>query len=167
MVNLDRIAVRVAHDFKGQVVFVGAFAVVCHIGPYRQTRDIDLVLASPVTDEEFEEFGYRIFHEGGKKVIRSQEGVKIDVFTRDIGGIPVATIFETAVEKQLEAGRVRIICLEALLIAKMRAARPQDIADVQELCRRRGKSIRWNMLKSLATETEAAELKNVVLAFSG
>ena len=158
---------RVAHDFKGRVVFVGAFAVVCHIGPYRQTRDIDLVLASPMTDEEFEALGYRIFTEGGKKVIRTKEGVKIDVFTRDVGGIPVATIFETALEKQLETGKVRIICLEALLIAKMRAARPQDIADIQELCRRRGRSIRWNVVEPFATETEAAELKNVVIAFSG
>ncbi len=158
---------RLTQDFKGRVVFVGAFAVVCHIGPYRQTRDIDLVLASPVTDDKFEEFGYRIFSEGGKKVIRTKEGVKIDVFTRDVGGILAATIFETSLEKQLETGKVRIICLEALLIAKMRAARPQDVVDVQELCRRRGKSVRWNVVNSLATETEAAELKNVVSAFSG
>jgi predicted nucleotidyltransferase len=159
--------VRVAHDLKGEVVFVGAFAVVCHIGPYRQTRDIDFALAAPVSYEKFEKLGYRVFVEGGKKVVRTGEGVKIDAFTRDISGIPVSRIFETAVDKQLEADKVRIICIEALLIAKMRAARPQDIADVQELCRRRGKSIHWDIVDSVATSVESAELRNVVAAFSG
>jgi hypothetical protein len=59
------------------------------------------------------------------------------------------------------------MCLEALLIAKMRASRPQDIEDVQTLCRRLGKTIRWNIVETLATPMESAELKNVVSAFSG
>jgi len=38
--NLDSIAVRVSKELK-DVVFVGAFAVICHIGPYRSSQDID------------------------------------------------------------------------------------------------------------------------------
>jgi len=98
--------------------------------------------------------------------MRTKEGVKIDVFTRDVGRIPVATIFETAVEKKLEVGTVKVMCLEALLIAKMRAARPQDITDVQELTRRLGKSIRWDVVNAMASKLEAAELRNTALALS-
>jgi predicted nucleotidyltransferase len=165
-VNLESIAVRVSRDLK-DAVFVGAFAVVCHVGPYRRTRDIDLALTTPMSDEAFEELGYRIFEENGKKVIRTREGVKLDVYTRDVSGIPVSDVFKTAVVKRVGSGEIRVICLEALLIAKMRASRPQDIEDVQILCRRLGKTMRWNVLDAVATSVESAELKNVVSAFSG
>ena len=163
--SLESIAVRVSRDLK-EVVFVGAFAVVCHIGPYRRTRDIDLALATPLSDEDLGRLGYRIFQEQGKKVIRTQEGVKLDIYTRDVSGIPVSEVFRTAVVKQVGSDEIKVMCLEALLIAKMRASRPQDIEDVQELCRRLGKSIRWDLVDSLGTEIELAELKNVVSIFS-
>lgn len=100
--NLERVAVRVSHDLK-EVVFIGAFAVVSHIGPYRTTGDIDLALATPMSDEQFERLGYRIFIESGKKVIRTPGGVKMDVYTRDVSGIPIPKIFETAVPKQIKS----------------------------------------------------------------
>jgi hypothetical protein len=102
-VNLESIAVRVSRDLK-DAVFVGAFAVVCHVGPYRRTRDIDLALTTPMSDEAFEELGYRIFEENGKKVIRTREGVKLDVYTRDVSGIPVSDVFKTAVVKRVGSG---------------------------------------------------------------
>ena len=139
---------------------------ICYIGPYRRTRDIDLALATPLSDEEFEGLGYRIFHEGGKKVLRTKEGVKLDVYTKDVSGIPVPIVFETAVPKRVGSDEVNAMCLEALLIAKLRASRPQDIEDVQTLCRRLGKTIRWNVVDTLATSLESVELKNVVSAFS-
>jgi hypothetical protein len=74
-----------------------------------------------LSDEDFESLGYRIFQESGKKVIMTGEGVKLDVYTRDISGIPVSVVFETAVEKRVGFGEVKVMCLEALLIAKMRA----------------------------------------------
>jgi predicted nucleotidyltransferase len=163
-VSLERIAVRVSRDLK-QVVFVGALAVIFHVGPYRHTRDIDLALAHPLSDERFESLGYGIFREGGKKVIRTKEGVKLDVYTGDVGGIPVSVVFETAVAKRVGSGELKVMCLEALLVAKMRASRPQDIEDVQTLCQRLGKTIRWNVVDALATSLESAELKNIVSAF--
>ena len=163
--SLESIAVRVSLDLR-QVVFVGAFAVICHIGPYRRTRDIDLALATPLSDEEFEGLGYRIFHEGGKKVIRTREGVKLDVYTKDVSGIPVPTVFKTAVTKKIGSAEVKIMCLEALLVAKMRASRPQDVEDVQTLCQRLGRKVNWNVVQGVATPMESAELKNVVSAFT-
>ncbi|MEM3671451.1 MAG: nucleotidyltransferase [Thermoprotei archaeon] len=156
---------RVSRDLK-QVVFVGAFAVNCHVGMYRSTLDIDLALAVPLSDRKFEELGYHISYGGREKVIRTPEGVKLDVYTRDVSGIPVFEVFATAVTKRVRSHETRVMCLEALLVAKMRASRPQDIEDVQVLCQRLGKFIRWDLVNTLATPTESAELKNVVSAFS-
>ncbi len=103
--SLESIAVRVSRDLK-VVVFVGAFAVICHIGPYRSTRDIDLALASPLSEDEFEKLGYRAFNESGKKVIRTREGVKLDEYTRDVSGIPVSDVFKRAVMKRVGSGEI-------------------------------------------------------------
>ncbi len=164
--RLESVAARVSRDLK-DVVFVGAFAVVCHIGAYRRTRDLDLALAMPLSDEEFERLGYRASYESGKKVLRTQEGVKLDVYTRDVSGIPISDVFKTAIVIRIGPDEIKVMCLEALLIAKMRASRPQDVEDVQTLCRRLGKAVRWDVVDKLATSTEAAELRNVVSALGG
>jgi SepF-like predicted cell division protein (DUF552 family) len=163
--NFDSIAVRVSKELK-DVVFVGAFAVICHIGPYRSSQDIDVALATPLSDEDFEALGYRIFIEGGKKVIRTPEGVKLDVFTRDVSRIPIKEIFRTSVIKRIRGSEIRVMGLEALLIAKMLANCPQDIEDVQQLCRRLGKTIKWDVVDEMASQQESAELKNVVSSFA-
>ena len=106
--------------------------------PYRSTRDIDLALATPLTDEEFEGLGYRIFNESGKKRDRTREGVKLDLRTRDVSGIPVSDVFFGG----RETGRVKRDTGHApggVSDRKMRASRPQDVEDVQTLCRRHGR----------------------------
>jgi predicted nucleotidyltransferase len=162
--GLDEAAVEITKDFK-EVVFVGAYAAI-HYGVSRGTHDIDLALASPVTDDEFRKLGYGVFDEGGKKVIRTQHGLKMDVHTKDVSGIPVPQIFATAVTVRAAGSPVRIMCLEALLLAKMRAGRPQDSDDLQQLCRSRGKSIRWDVVGSMAKSLEMTELKGYVRALS-
>jgi hypothetical protein len=102
-----------------------------------------------------------------KKVIRTPEGVKLDVYTRDVSGIPVSEVFSTAVVKRVGPREIQVMCLEVLSIAKMRASRPHDIEDVRTLCRRLGKTIRWGVVDALAMPPGSAELKNVVFAFSG
>ncbi len=163
--KLETVAARVSRGLK-QVVFVGTFAVVCHIGPYRQTRDLDLALGTSLSHVDFERLGYRIFNESGKNVVRTREGVKLDIFTRDVNRIPVSKVFETAAVKRIRRDEIKVIGLEALLVAKMRASRPQDIDDLQTLCRRLGKTVRWNIVGMLATSLEAAELRNVVSALA-
>lgn len=164
--SLESVAARISEDLK-RVVFVGAFAVTCHIGPYRHTHDIDLAVAYQISDGELEGMGYRVLREGGKRVIRTEEGIKLDIYTKDVSGISIPFIFRTAVTKRIRSKEIKVICLEALLIAKMRAARPQDIEDVQMLCGRLGKTIRWDIVDLLATPIESAELRNVVSAYGG
>ena len=162
--ELDRAAAEITKDLK-EVVFVGAYAAI-HCGVSRGTRDIDLALASPVTDEEFEKLGYGVFDEGGKKVIRTRNGIKMDVYTKDVSGIPVPQIFATAVAVRANGFPVRIMCLEAILLVKMRAGRPQDSDDIRQICRLRGKSIRWDVVDSMAKGLETTELKGYVRAFT-
>ena len=143
--NLLREAVRITHELR-EVVFVGALAIFAHIGTHRRTLDIDIALASSITEEELEKLGYHLWPESGKEVRRTPHGVKVDIYRNDVSGIPVAQIFETAVIKRVGSNEIKVMCLEALLIAKQRAGRPQDIADVQELCRRKGRSIEWKIV---------------------
>ncbi len=162
--NLDRAAVHIAKDLK-QVVFVGAYAAIAY-GVSRSTRDIDIALAAPKSDEEFEKLGYPVYHEGGKKVIRTRNGIKIDVYAKDVSGIPVPDIFANAVTVRRAGFPVRIMCLEALLLAKMRAGRPQDNDDIRQLCKLRGKTIRWDLVESMARGLEAVELRQYIRALS-
>ena len=162
--NLDKVAIEITQNLK-HVVFVGAYAVMTHIGPFRRTRDIDLALASPISDEELEKLGYRIFLEKGKKTIYTHGGVKIDVYLKDVSGIPVSRIFDTAITKQIGKHNIQVVCLEALLIAKLRAARPQDIDDIQQICRMKGKEIDWKVVESLAEPMEVLDLKMTASVF--
>lgn len=162
--ELDRVAAAITKDLK-EVVFVGAYAAIKY-GVVRRTHDIDLALATPMTDEEFEKLGYRVFSEGGKRVIRTRRGVKMDVYTKDVSGIPVQQVFANAVTIRAGESRVRIMCLEALLLAKMRAGRPQDSDDIRQLCRLRGKMIRWDVVDSMAKNLEATELRGYVKALT-
>ncbi|MBI2185234.1 MAG: nucleotidyltransferase [Thaumarchaeota archaeon] len=125
-----------------------------------------MAVAIPVKDEELGRLGYRIFFEAGKKVIRTREGVKVDIYSRDVSGMPVPKILETAVTKQVGNERIQVMCLEVLLIAKMRASRPQNISDAQHLCQIKGRSIRWEVVESMATPVEVSNPKTTVLALS-
>lgn len=162
--NLDRTAVQIAKDLK-QVVFIGAYAAIQH-GATRSTRDIDIALATPKTDEELGKLGYRVSEERGKKIVRTTDGIKIDIYTKDVSGIPIPQIFKTAVTVPKAGLTIRIICLEALLLAKMRAGRPQDIDDLRQLCKLRGREIRWDLVESMAQRLELVRLQQYVTALN-
>ena len=161
--NINSEAIQISLDLK-EVVFVGAFAVTAHVGAYRRTADIDLALASTVDDAALERMGYHLRLESGKEVRRTPGGVKIDIFRRDVGGISVKKIFETAEDKSFGKRRLKVMGLEALLLAKHRAQRPQDIEDMRMLIVVRSRAIRWDILESMATPVEVAELKKTVSA---
>lgn len=162
--DLDRVAADITKDLK-EVVFVGAYASIKY-GVTRRTHDIDLALASPVNDEDLGKLGYGVFKEGGKRVIRTRHGTKMDVYTKDVSGIPVPQLFATAVTVRAAGKAIKVICLEALLLTKMRAGRPQDNDDIRQLCTLRGKAIRWDVVDSMAKNLESTELRSYVKALS-
>jgi predicted nucleotidyltransferase len=88
------------------------------------------------------------------------------VYTKDVSEIPVPEIFASALTVRKAGSPIKIMCLEALLLAKMRAGRPQDNDDVRQLCKLRGKAVRWDLIESLARGLEAIQLRQYVSAFS-
>lgn len=162
--NLDKTAVQISKDLK-QVVFVGAYAAIQH-GVTRSTRDIDIALATPKTDEELEKLGYQVNEERGKRIVRTKDGIKIDIYTKDVSGISIEEIFATALAIQKGGTTIKIVCLEALLLRKMRAGRPQDNEDLRRLCRLHWKKIRWDLVESMARSLETVRLRQYVTALS-
>ncbi len=163
--NLLKEAQKISEELD-DVVFIGAIAVQAHTGRGRQTHDIDLALASPMSDEELENRGYFAHDESGEKVRRSPRVVRVDIYTENVSGIEVSLISKTAETKSLgKGGTIRIMCLEALLLAKLRASRPsrpQDAQDIQELFSYRKLHIDWTLFEELgANETEIASLKKL------
>ena len=164
--NLNREAARVSRDL-GDVVFVGAFAVLAHVGAYRQTHDLDLAIATPKSESDLELLGYSTRQEGRKRVTRTPSGTKLDIYTKDVSGIPVAKVFETATEFSVGKGHVLVMGLEGLVLSKLRAGRPQDLQDVRELIQKKGKTVAWGNLEAVGcTRMEAETIRTSIRALT-
>jgi len=99
--ELVREAILITSEL-GNVVFVGAVAVYLYTRTNRPSRDLDFAVASKITNEELRMKGYEIFEENGKEVKRSPRRYKVDIFDKDVSGIPVEKIIETAKEIKVE-----------------------------------------------------------------
>lgn len=93
-----------------------------HIGPHRQTRDVDFVIGSSVNEDELLRKGYKKFRDG-KETWYSPRNVKIDIFTRDVNHIEITKILDTSVAKPVGKNTIRVMSLELLLLSKFRAGR--------------------------------------------
>ncbi|MBI2648848.1 MAG: nucleotidyltransferase [Thaumarchaeota archaeon] len=160
--NLEREAVKVTEEL-GEVVFIGALAV-NHYARFRGTRDIDLAVAGPPSESRLTALGYRK-KEGSTASWYTPRGIKVDFYTRDVGKIPVNWILKTSVPVMFAKKEIRVICLEGLILAKHRAGRSQDIADLRQLIVRCGRSIRWDVMRQISTDLEITELRKVAEAF--
>ena len=163
--NLEQEAVKIA-DELGRVVFIGAIAV-NHYSNYRTTKDIDLAIASPLDEQKLVRLGYTRWSESKDTSWLSPRGIKVDFYTRDVGRIPVTWILDHAVKVKLGKNKeIRVICLEGLVLAKHRAGRTTDIADLRQLLTHRGGSIDWNLMAEIPEALEIAELQKVSRALA-
>jgi predicted nucleotidyltransferase len=163
--NLEQEAIKLT-DELGKVVFIGALAV-NHYSNYRTTRDIDLAISAPLNEQELIDFRYTRWSESKGTSWLSPRGVKVDFYTRDVGGIPVAWILDHAVQVKLGKNKeIRVICLEGLILAKHRAGRTTDIADLRQLLTHRGARIDWNLMAEIAGPLEIAELQKISKALA-
>lgn len=164
MDQLQRETIAITKEL-GNVVFIGAVAVLAHLGwKYRRTHDFDIAMAVKLEKEELEKRGYKTFREGGKEVVRSPRGYKVDIYTEDVNEIPVRTVMTTAAEIPLKNEKIRVVAIEVLFVAKLRTARPQDMEDLRELCKKHGNSINWAFLRELASGTEISTIEQMVRA---
>ena len=97
--------------------------------------------------------------ENGKEVTRTPRGIKVDIYDNDVSDIPIETIGRTATNIPVDnkGTALKVMGLEALIIAKHRAkrpARPQDDQDLLELARTKYDKINWDLLRSVATKSE-------------
>ncbi len=162
--NLEQEAVNITNEL-GRVVFVGAFAV-NHYSRYRTTRDIDVALASPLNEQKLFELGYTKWEGSRRGSWLTPRGVKVDFYTRDVGGVPVVWILKKAVLVSIGKKSIRVICLEGLILAKHRAGRTADVADLKQLLTQCGGAIRWDAMGEIADSHEITELRQISTALS-
>jgi predicted nucleotidyltransferase len=160
-VNLEQEAVSITEEL-GEVVFIGALAV-NHYTKYRGTKDIDLVAAFPLDEEKLRELGYRR-RETSRSSWYTPRGIKADFYTKDVGRIPVGWIAKTSAPMKVGKDEIRVISLEGLIIAKYRAGRSQDVADLRQLMANCSKDIDWEKAKEIGTDMEITELKGIAKA---
>jgi predicted nucleotidyltransferase len=158
--NLEQEAVKIT-DELGKVVFIGALAV-NHYSNYRSTKDIDLATAGPLNEQKLAQLGYTKWRESKGSSWLSPRGIKVDFYTRDVGRIPVSWILDNAVRVKLgKKKEIEVICLEGLIVAKHRAGRTTDIADLNQLLSNRRRDISWELMGEIAETYEIAELQQI------
>ena len=123
-----REALAITKELDG-VIFIGAIARYFHTNSLRESQDIDFALEKPISEKELHDKKYNQFPKNGKMVWYTPRGIKIDIYTRDVSEIPIKNIIKTS--KNFPVGKdgeiVRVIGLEALIIAKNRAQGPSGI----------------------------------------
>jgi hypothetical protein len=137
-----------------------------HTKKGRESRDLDFAVAIPLSNQFLEDRGYFVHKEKGKDVRRTPRGFKIDIYSRDLNGIPVEIIAKTAVEILVNRKKnwtVKASSLEVLLISKHRAGRNQDTYDLKLLAQERFNDINWKTMKGLTMdETEFQAIKTAL-----
>jgi hypothetical protein len=109
------------------------------------------------------ELGYRR-KEGASNSWYAPRGTQVDFYTRDLGKISVDWIRKTAIPVRIGKKEIRVISLEGLIIAKHRAGRTQDVANLKELMTKHSRNIRWDVMGEVGTDLEIAELRRVARA---
>lgn len=164
---LVREAVLIQKDLGG-VTFVGAVGVMMHTKFSRESQDIDLVVANYVSAEYLEARGYLERIENGKEIRRTPRGYKIDIYTRDLNGMSVDAIMSSSVEIPVGRGQtLRVASLEALIVAKHRASRLQDIADLDAIARKKFQKIQWEQIRLLTSNVEYEDIQNAMRLRAG
>ena len=133
------------HEVK--IIMVGGGAVNFH-GYQRHSADVDFWL-EPVAENfkklilVFQEMGFEI-DDFPKKVKEQQQNISIkftpsilnlEIITNFSVNKPFAKAFEEAVQVKKNGLEWRVLSFEDLIISKIKAGRPKDLLDIQELQR--------------------------------
>lgn len=160
-------AIQITKDL-GDVVFIGATALLLHDINNRTTKDIDFVILIDKTDDKNEfllERNYITTLENGKPVTRtpSPRRFKVDVYNEPISNITIKEIFDKAVEKKYKKGTVKVASIETLIVLKHRAGRTQDVEDISSITKKYYHQINDTKLSLLCqNNTEMKEIKNAL-----
>ena len=162
MINLYHEAKKISEELEN-VVFIGALAVISHTKSGRTTRDLDLVMAAEISDDELESKNYKIMSENGREVKYSPRGFKVDIYNkRDVNGISIETILDKSIT--FEKGKkyhIKVASLEVMIVSKYRANRSQDREDLNDLIRYNLTKIKWSVVQELTTSVEFERIKKL------
>jgi predicted nucleotidyltransferase len=148
----------------GDVVFVGATAVLLHIGKTRarESRDLDFAIAYDISDESLFDKKYIKYPRSGKTEYYSPRGFKLDIYTTDLNHVPVSAIVDTANKFTLDRYKtVKAASLEMLIILKYDANREQDNDDLHRLAVAKPRDINWEVLESLVNSYSEYEFDDI------
>jgi predicted nucleotidyltransferase len=136
----------------GDVIFIGALAVYAHTKKARDSQDIDFVIQKPISDEYMlSKHYYKSMT--GKQPWFTPRGIKIDIYTRDIPGVPFGAIVKYSKKFPVgKKGSIRVIGLEALVVAKHTAQREQDSDDLRNIAKNRLDDIDWKVIQSITND---------------
>jgi predicted nucleotidyltransferase len=150
----------------GDIVFIGAVAVLLHTKGDRESRDLDFAVAVNLPDDFLKGKGYSKHEENRKLVWYTPRRFKIDIYTGSIKDVTIETMMSTAktiVVNQKRNWTVKVVSLEVLIVLKHRAGRNQDIGDIKTIAERRFNDIDWNYLESLTYDkTEFLNIKTAL-----
>ena len=158
---LVREAVEITQDL-GDVIFIGAVAIMLHTKTGRPSSDLDIALTTELLDTTLENKGYLRFQEK-RDSWQTPRHFKIDIYRKDVSKIPIKLVIETSVRVKVDSSSVRVAGLETLIVAKMRAGRPQDGEDLRLLARKKFNEINWKVIESMASsEGEFGNIKTTM-----
>lgn len=141
------------NKYQVKYCIIGAYAV-AFWGYPRYTKDIDILIEPTKENAKriilaIREFGIKSQELTEEDFIRKNrviqlgyEPVRIDILT-SVEGVSFSTVWKNKVEDFYGKEKVYFIGLKELIKIKKRIARPQDLADLEELLRRE----RWRRKK--------------------
>ena len=136
-------------------MFVGAVGVSLHTQLGRQSFDLDIAVAPAIPEQVLQEKGYLVRRFKNKEARFTPRGYKIDIMEREVSGIPVDVVVNTARIMPLSGIDVRAASLEVLFVSKFRAADKRggwDEEEIRTLARAKYKEIKWDKLKELTKD---------------
>jgi hypothetical protein len=156
-------AIRITEDL-GDVVFIGAVGIFLQTKATRESQDLDFAVAKELPAELLDEKRYFVHKVKGKEARYTPRGYKIDIYTRDVSGIPIDRVVATAKDIEVKKGvTIKAASVEVLVVSKFRAAAKRkgtDDVDIRTLVQRKYNAIDWDVLKSLTdSEIEFQRIK--------
>ena len=81
----------------GDVIFIGALSIYLHTKRLRESQDIDCIVEQSISDDELIDSGYKKDYRNGKEIWYTPRGIKIDMYTSDVGKIPLQQLISNSV----------------------------------------------------------------------
>lgn len=161
---LVREAINITQDL-GNVIFIGAIAIMLHTKTGRPSVDLDIVLSTKLSDDDLVAKKYIKFADK-RDSWQTPRHFKVDIYRKNVSKIPMKSVIDTSkIIKVGSKNRLRVAGLECLIVAKSRAKRTQDLDDLRLLAKKEFDQIDWDILESMTTSRSEFETIRATMNF--